>query len=401
MSTQLELAPAGARNREYEAERRGVETRVDAAIARIDVGASPAAVAAAEAVVNEGSARIEGLTLAWLARNLQAAMASVAASAAEIGGMVARKAAAVAELETLPPCGVVQAAVAALYLLGFLVAFFTELKLTDSLVDLLGYRKDDSTGKAIGAAFASAMLLFDLIFTRLGLTADPWELFRGASSGENAHDPAPPSVWTRRWRGAGFAALVVTLLGVAWLQVYTIVKVAPTRSIDAAYIRAGRALTPREEQVVEESALLFSVCVLVSGGFMAAAGTRELSLRLHRRALAKTITELDRSKTQAFYELTTVEMPEVASALEGAGLPSLWLAAAPLEQVAERLREAIRSDGDGGRSPAGLRGAAAAEARIFQHAKQIELAQARNRPAAPRLVKSWRETVGEALGGAA
>jgi len=293
-------------------------------------------------------------------------------------------------------------AVAVFYIVGALVALFTELKLTDALVDLLGYRRDDPTGRAIGAAFASAMLVFDLIFTRLALVSDPWSLFRAA---ESRSDPAVAPAWGKRvWgllRAAGGAALVLTMLAIAWLQILTVIKMAPTRSIDANYQRDRRALTARENQIVEDSTLYFSVCILISGGFMAAAGTKELSLWLRRKALGATVGRLEAERLQAIAALDKSEMPNLAGELEKAGIPCIWLSTEPLSELVSRLKEAFGPRLEGRQALAGIRAAASAEARMFEAAKRIDLRRARMKPAAQRHLKSWRDTVDDALGTAA
>ncbi len=84
--------------------------------------------------------------------------------------------------------------------------------------------------------------------------------------------------------------------------------------------RSPRPLTPREDRILEDSTLFFSVCVLISGGFMAAAGTRELSLWLRRKALERRITEAERRRLCMLANLDRTELPVLAAALESAGL---------------------------------------------------------------------------------
>jgi hypothetical protein len=396
MKKQPDVSAKEMRKRDFEGARREVEARVDAAISLIDAHSPQAAVDHADTLIGEGGKRVEELTVEWMYADLQGAIADVSSSANQVTELATLKAGAQAELSTLPASGGVQMTVAVFYIVGALVAFFTELKLTDALVDLLGYRRDDPTGRAIGAAFASAMLVFDLIFTRLALVSDPWSLFRAAES--NPDQAGAPKRGRRAWwlRASGAAALVFTFLAIAWLQILTVVKMAPTRSIDASYQRDHRALTAREDQIVEDSILFFSVCVLVSGGFMAAAGTKELSLWLRRKALERTIRQVETTRWHAIFALDKTEMPNLAGELENAGVPCMWLSTEPLGELVVRLKEAF-----GARSqlPPGIR-AAAAEARMFEATKRIDLRQARTKPAAPPQLKSWRETVDEALGDA-
>lgn len=398
MKKQPDVSAKELRKRDFEGARRDVEARVDAAISRIDAGIPQAAVEDADTLVAEGAKRVETLTAEWMYADLQGAIADVASSANQVTGLAILKAESQTKLNALPASGGVQMTVAVFYIVGALVAFFTELKLTDALVDLLGYRRDDPTGRAIGAAFASAMLVFDLIFTRLALVSDPWSLFRAAQS--NSDQAGAPKRDRPAWwlRASGATILVFTFLAIALLQILTVVKMAPTRSIDASYQRDHRALTVREDQIVEDSTLFFSVCILVSGGFMAAAGTKELSLWLRRKSLERTVRQVETTSLHAIAALDKTEMPNLAGELEKAGVSCMWLSTEPLNELVSRLNEAF---GPPNQVPPGVRAAAAAEARMFEAAKRIDLQHARVKPAPPRQLNSWRDTVDQALGDAA
>jgi len=393
MKKQLVVTAKEQRRQTHEDRRRAVEATVDAAISRLDAGSTEASVLDADSLIAEGGKVVEASAVQWMSGDLQGAIADVSSSAGHLARLAAWKSAAEAELSALPACAGVQMVVAVCYIVGAMVAFFTELKLTDALVDLLGYHRNDPTGRAIGAAFAAAMLVFDLIFTRLALVADPWPLFQPESA-------ATQPVTARRWvRAAGGVAIVLTLLAIAWLQVLTVIKMAPTRPIDADLIRDHRGLTVRERQIVEDSTLLFSVCVLVSGGFMAAAGTKELSLWLRRRALATKIRHTDHEQSFLSAALDKTEMPALAGEMEKAGVPSAWLSTVPPAELASRLKEAFELDGH--QTPGGIRMVAAAQSRMFEAAKRIDLSAARKKPAEIRTRKSWRETVDEVLVGEA
>jgi hypothetical protein len=398
MKKQPDVSAKELRKRDFEGARREVEARVDAAISRIDAGIPQAAVEDADKLIAEGAKRVETLTVEWMYADLQGAIADVASSANQVTELAILKAESQTKLNALPASGGVQMTVAVFYIVGALVAFFTELKLTDALVDLLGYRRDDPTGRAIGAAFASAMLVFDLIFTRLALVSDPWSLFRVVES--NSDQANPPKRDRRAWwlRASGATVLVLSFLAIALLQILTVVKMAPTRSIDASYQRDHRALTAREDQIVEDSTLFFSVCILVSGGFMAAAGTKELSLWLRRKSLERTIRQVETTRLHAVAALDKTEMPNLAGELEKAGVSCMWLSTERLNELVSRLNEAF---GPPSPVPPGVRAAAAAEASMSEAAKRIDLQNARVKPAPPRQLNSWRDTVDRVLGDAA
>jgi len=390
------LSAKELRKRTFETRRRELDSRIDESIARIDASSPQQAVQAAENVISEAGKRVEAFTAEHMSSDLQGAIDDATSSATLIIDLDKRENGARAELDGLPPCGGLEMGMAVLLIVGAATAFFTELKLTDALVALLGYRRDDPTGRAIGAAFASALLVFEVIVARLALVTPPASLLSPPDAG--ARPPGAHPGRTAQWlRAAGVAGLVVTLLGVAWLQVVTVIKMAPTRSIYASVQRSQRPLTPREDQILEDSTLFFSVCVLISGGFMAAAGTRELSLWLRRKSLERRIGELEGSRLRAVANLDQAELPDLAAALESAGLRSVWTCGKPLEQSVERLRMAV-DPGSGAWPPPGIRAAAAAEGRMLEAAKRIILNEARAKPsAAARPSVSWREIVEDTL----
>jgi hypothetical protein len=396
MKKQPVLSPRELRKQAFETERRELEARVDGSIGRIDAIAPTPAVEAAESVISEAGKRVEVLAAAQMSSDIQAALADVTSSATDITALNTRLGTTQEELGALPPCGGLEMGMAVLWLIAAAAGFFTELKLTDALVMLLGYRRDDPTGRAIGAAFASALLVFEVIVTRLALITPP-ALLLGAA-GEGARKPSPTPDTTKRWlRVAAAAGLVVTLVGVAWLQVVTVIKMAPTRSIYASVARSQRPLTPQEDQILEDSTLFFSVCVLISGGFMAAAGTRELSLWLRRKALENRIADMEARRERAIAHLDQTELPGLAAALESAGLRSVWTRGEPVEQALSRLQPSL-DPAAGAWPPSGIRAAAEADGRMFEAAKKILLAEARVKPpTAARPAVCWREVVDDAL----
>ena len=389
------VSSAELRKRHFEEAQKAVGREVDEVIAQIDAGSSQEAVDSAEIAVNEGSSRVESLATEWLYGDLQESLGEAASTAVHINEMVVERDAVRNLLNVLPVAGGVQMVLALFYLFGAAVAFFTELKLTDSLVDLLGYRRDDPIGRAIGAAFASSLLVFDLIFARLGLLQEIWPLFQSteASSDQKAH-----AGHRRLVRALGGVVLVLTAVAIASLQVLTVVKMAPTRPIDAAIQREHRDLTPRENQTVEASTLFFSVCVLISGGYMAAAGTRELSLCLRRKKLEDREAWLERNRLNAINVHEKTEKPRMAVALESAGLPWLWLSAVKAGEMTEQLKSLIGAmPGLEKNLPASALPAVTAMARMFGSSKRIALSGARMKPPQKRPQKSWREIVDDTI----
>ena len=393
MRDQRELPARERRKIGFEDARKEIGARVDNAISRIDAYSPPGVLEAAENLISEGAKLVEAVAVQEKYGELQSGVADLTNSAAQVAELDGEKTAAEARLDALPECGRVQMIVAIIYIVGALTAFLTEWKLTEALVDLLGYRRDDPTGRAIGAAFASAMLVFELVVTRLALTENPWPLFQASKSAPHSQQECP------RWlRTAGGVSLILTLVAIASLQIITVVKISPTRAIEGAVTREQRALTAREDQVVEDSTLIFSVCILISGGFMAAAGTKELALWLQRRNLEKTIREAKDMRLQVMTARASTEIPRLAGALESAGIPSLWLSTEPLQETTNRLRADFLSRLDGGDTPSSFRAAAAAEARMFEASWRIDLnlAQAQAPDGGP--VRSWREIVDGVIG---
>jgi hypothetical protein len=376
----------------FQEARREIGARVDAAISRIDADTPPGALDAAEVLISESAKLIEAIAVQEKYGDLQGATADVTTSVAQISELEGRKTAAEARLDALPECDRVQMITAVVYIVGALTAFLTEWALTQSLVDLLGYRRDDPTGRAIGAAFASAMLVFELIVTRLALAENPWPLFQASKSADSGQG------FPRWLRWAGGVSLVLTLVAVGWLQIATVIKMAPTRAIEGAVMREQRGLTAREDQIVQDSTLIFSVCILISGGFMAAAGTKELSLWLQRRNLEKTIRDAEDTRLRIIAALTSTEVPKLEGALQSAGIPSLWLFTEHLEEAIDRLRADARSRLDGCGTPDGLRAAAGTEARMFEASWRIDLNLARAQVPDEGPVRSWREIVDGVIG---
>jgi hypothetical protein len=393
------------RKRIFEEERKAVGLEVDAAIAMVDAGSSQEAVESAKKVVDQGTTRVEALAVDRLNGDFQEALADARSSAAHLSELAAQKAVTQERLDALPAPSGVQTIFSTFYLLAAFVSFFTELKLTSALVDLLHYRPDDPTGRAIGAAFASSMLVFDFIFTRLGLVNDPWPLVSATEARPESRNGQGRAEHSRILKALGASAIALTLLGVAWLQVLTVIKMAPTRPIDAAVQRDHREPSARESLIVEDSTLFFSVCVLVSGGYLAAAGTKGLSLWSRRKDLEKTIKAHERTRMNVITLLDKEEKPKMAAALGNAGLPYLWLSTVSPDEFTNQLKTGLSNGGEPIQPiPPGIVTTAKAEAGVFGSSKEIELSKARMKPppaSPPRPPKSWRETVDDTIQGAA
>jgi hypothetical protein len=156
---------------------------------------------------------------------------------------------------------------------------------------------------------------------------------------------------------------------------------------------------------VEDSTLFFSVCVLVSGGYLAAAGTKGLSLWSRRKELKKTIKVHERARMNVITLLDKEEKPHMAAALGNAGLPYLWLSTVSPDEFTNELKTGLSQALNGGEPiPLGIRAAAKAEAGVFGSSKEIELSKTRMEPppaSPPRPQKSWREIVDDTIRGAA
>jgi len=138
MKKQPVLSPRELRKQAFETERRELEARVDGSIGRIDAIAPTPAVEAAESVISEAGKRVEVLAAAQMSSDIQAALADVTSSATDITALNTRLGTTQEELGALPPCGGLEMGMAVLWLIAAAAGFFTELKLTDALVMLLG-----------------------------------------------------------------------------------------------------------------------------------------------------------------------------------------------------------------------------------------------------------------------
>ncbi|MGA8026837.1 MAG: hypothetical protein WB992_06795, partial [Bryobacteraceae bacterium] len=392
MSKKVVVTSRDLRKKAFTEAKSEIAAELDAQIGAIHVGTHLDAVTKVEEAIKHGAAGVEILATDHMYGDFQEALADTVASVTHLNKLEKRKDDAEKKLDALPVSSLVHLVLALCYIGAFIVAFFTELKLTDAMVDLLGYRNDDPTGKAIGAAFASSMLVFDLIFTRLGLVSDPWPLFGFGADRDTEGDPSRPWIGGR-FTALGGIAIMLTLIGVGVLQGIAVVKMAPTRPIDAAVQHFHRDLTDAENRIVEDSALFFSVCVLISGGYMAAAGTRELSMWSERRRLIALIAAADRESRIVNHELDKTEKPLLAGALETAGIPCLWLSTASHQDLVDRLAALTGLvNGVPASAPDGIRRAAAAEGTVFGSGKHLALSRARLKPAPPLATprRSWR-----------
>jgi hypothetical protein len=388
----IEPTPAELRRASCDAQRREVETEVDSAIARIHSGSGAKQTGHAEELIEGGGERLGAIAATRLFGDFMEAVGDACNSMAELKRVAAEEAAAQAALVRRAPQDTVGFWVAIVYIVGALVAFFTELRLSDALVTLLGYRRDDPAGKAIGAAFASCMMVFDFVFARLCLVAPPWRLFRA----RRVSTPGWKGTGVRICRGFGGACIIVALLSVAALAAATVFKAAAVRPIAAALLREHRNATVTESLIAEEAALYFSICVLVTGGYMAAAGTAELSKWSKGRRLEQTIESLGRQRRGILTALEKAEKPAVAGVLANYGVSPMWLPAAAPGIFPHQIADSLKTLPDDVQS--GIRALARTEAAMFVDGKMIELEAARLKVRA-KLSKSYREMADDVLDG--
>jgi hypothetical protein len=376
----------------FYAKKHRIAADVDEFVPGVDSGSSKAALAAADASLGAAAGEIRRCAGMRAAFALVEGLASVSRSAARLGQIAIERTTLTLKLASLPATSDFQLLWAGLSLGAAGAALFTELVLTKSLTFLLGFRADDPTGRAMGAAFAASLLVFELVFERLRITEDPRRFF--ARSGEQAADDSRASTRLVRARTILGAAIVLALLGIALLQIATIVKMAPTREV-AGKLRADpmARLTPSEEREVKQSVLFFSLCVLISGAFMAAVGKKEVKLWARHRTLQKEAKALDAEESALLEEFNKQERPALAGRLRAAGLPFMWLVAVPLAEVPAELSKLLNAHGDFDATKAAD---ADHEAAAFLAAKRNALDKASEKPVSrPR--RSTTETVDDII----
>lgn len=124
-------------------------------------------------------------------------------------------------------------------------------------------------------ALACAVLILDHVAERLGFAISPWEMLQSARV-------------SRHWRVAECALSVLALRAVAALNVYTVVKITPTRE-EAAKLRHNISSpdlppAPLDEQKVSDAVLWFSISVTIGAALLPVTGAAE-ARPLRRRGL--------------------------------------------------------------------------------------------------------------------
>lgn len=280
------------------------------------------------------------------------------------------------KLKSIPAVGFLTFLMGNLYLLAAFSGFRVEEILTGALAYLLNLKANDPRAAWMGIAFASSLLLFAFLIDRLRLLDDPWPLFRAAT----AKDAASRGKWARILAGT---TIIAALLGAGVLQLQSITKMAPTR--EQAMILKKNAENPDapplpvDERVVRDAVLWFSLCVLISSGYLAAAGVRELKdctaayyLRFHVLKESKKRLEAARKK------LDEVAAPALAGELAAAELPYGWLLRADLAEMK------LEATPDGITNAPGIVEAAEKEAQVYEAQQRHKLEGARARRRAPR-----------------
>jgi len=385
---------------EFEASRKAVVAEVDNVISRIDASSSAMALEDATKAIDISAELVETLSGQETAASLVAAAGCVRASSKRLAAITLEQAEITEKLAALPVIGDLQFILALFYVGAALTAFVTELILTKSLTFLLGFSSDDPTGRLMGATFASSLLVYELVFARLRIVTNPWPLFQrsGSEPEHGSGSTSTPRGRSHALRVTAGALLILALLGIAFLQGATIVKMAPTREIAGKLQEDRRArMQPIEEQEVKESVLFFSLCVLISGGFLAAAGTREMSLWLHHRDLERKRRKLTEEYKQRAERYNTNEKPILSAELAKVGLPFMWLLSVSAEDLLTELGKIQGAQGTASDSTAQSK-----ESAFFAADKRIALANALNKipVVSPRAYQSTLDIVTETISNA-
>ncbi len=280
------------------------------------------------------------------------------------------------KLKSMPAVGVLASLMAALYLIAAFAGFRVEEILTGALAYLLNLKANDPRAIWMGVAFASSLLLFEVLIVRLRLLDDPWPLFRAAT----AKDAADRGKWARSLAGA---TIIAALLGTGALQLQSIAKMAPTREqamiLKKNVENSEAPPLPIDERVVRDAVLWFSICVLISSGYLAAVGVHDLkhcSAAFHLRfyLLTETVKRLEAARKK----LDEVAAPALAGELAANGLPYSWLLRDDLSEMKlESLLEVIAT------APS-INEAAEKEAQVYEAQQRHNLENARAHRRTPR-----------------
>jgi hypothetical protein len=170
---------------------------------------------------------------------------------------------------------------------------------------------------------------------------------------------------------------------------------APTREIAGDLQRNPQdELTLQEEDAVRDSVLYFSLCILISGGFLAAAGTQAVLTHHRRQKLGGRIRELEHRRQELSSQFHSERKPTLAAALLAAGLPHSWLNDVSVEAFEEKIATAaVAVDKD-----RTVEETARNASDVFAAEKMINLARAKQRVREPFRQKSTLALVDELLG---
>ena len=326
-------------NDEFDHAKNLITDRTQSLIGQLNEKATEAALSEVDNVIQNAAETIKRTTQGQLAALLVEAGSAVLDSAERLTKIATDRAFLTKQLAALPGCTDFQFALSICYLLAAAAAFFTELMLTNSLTFLLGLNADDPRGRAMCVAFASSLLVFEIVFIRLKLLQNPWEFFNGQKVEPDSIAQGSNQLRGRLRVAAGMT-LIFTLVGIAFLQGMTIVKMAPTREI-ASRLRLDRKamMQPLEVSQLKESVLFFSICVLISGGFLAASGSQEIGIWFERKKIENKLRTLTSEERVQLDVLNKKEKPSLSAKLGAANLPFMWLMTAPLSEFSKELEK--------------------------------------------------------------
>lgn len=369
---------------------RSINAEVDSVIGQITVLSSQHRVTAAQASIDAAAERVGHFAHRRMAANLAAAANRMRESSQRLAEIATLRSAIDSELAVAPATGALHLFMAICYLVAAASAFVTEQLLTNTLTFLLGFNAEHPAAKAMGIAFAGALLVFEVLFIHLRLADDPARFF-GMRVLPNS--PAP-STTRRTMRMAAVAVLLLTSVGLGALIVKTIFVMAPTREIAAQLKQEQRSeLTVEEAEDVKASVLLFSITVLVAGGFLAAVGRRDVALWSRVRDLRTRRALLLREAAATTQRMNDDEKPALAAELTDAGLPSLWLVSADADEANATLATLGSLPG----TTTACASAATAEANYFRANKSGALERARStQPASASVLERVTHLLGSA-----
>ena len=380
---------ATARQAAFDTKMREINANVGAAIGTIDSASAQEAVDAAMKLIQIRSDEVAQHHRVKAAADVVEVGALVRSHLGSLSKAKEKAAADSAALAAISPPNPVGVIFSTMYVFCFAMVFFTELKLTEPLAKLLGFAAADPAAKAMGAAFAATTAVFDLIFTKLHLLDDPYKLFGGLASDTAQTNSNKMGLSLRR---SAAVILIFFSLGIAGLSTGTILRMAPTRPIAATVTERENtgldpSLTEVERESVDRASLWFSLCILITGGYLLAAGYDGLknatASTVARHTLKRSVHQREGNGHRMGAHLDEHELPALAGALASAGLSALGLVGAKPDAI-ERLLDEVASKG-----LANDCGVSAATA--FRLEKEIALSKARTKiaPAPAKSEISW------------